>query len=334
MSKVVKSVTRAVSSVVKGAVNVVKSVASGVSSAVSSVVDVAKSVASSSIGKIIITAAAVYFGGAALMGGMSGSAAGTGFLSGMGTGVANAATSLSGAWGSALSGNFSTAGSSLAAGFQGTVAAGAPMAMGAGSGLTLGASGVGTTSGLSAGAGVGGAGGLSAGASGLTAGAGSAATFAPTVGATLAGGAAPAAAAGKGLIGSLTPMGQYAAITGGTQLVGGVVQGYGADKAQQEQQAYEEQQANEQRGRYDASVQEFSKQANAGAARSNDNTSYGTGVAYDPMAESRALSDRYRAEFEARQAQRGIVGRGMRPTQAQPMANNGYPVYNPAYSRG
>jgi hypothetical protein len=179
---------------------------------------------------------------------------------------------------------------------------------------------------------------LSAGAGGLTAGAGSTAAFntgiAPSLGATLAGGAAPAAAAGKGLIDSLTPMGQYAAITGATQLVGGVVQGYGADKAQQEQQAYEEQQANEQRGRYDASVQEFSKQANAGAARSNDNTSYGTGVAYDPMAESRALSDRYRAEFEARQAQRGIVGRGMRPTQAQPMANNGYPVYNPAYSRG
>ena len=58
MSKVVKGVGRATGKVAKGVGNVVKKVAS------------------SKFGKILLTAATVYFGGAALMGGLSSSAAG------------------------------------------------------------------------------------------------------------------------------------------------------------------------------------------------------------------------------------------------------------------
>lgn len=240
MSKVVKSVARAVTSVVKGVVNVVKKVASGVTNLV-------KKVASSKLGKILVTAAAVYFGGAALAGGFGSSAAGGSFLSGMGTGVANAASSLSTAWSSALSGNFASAGSSLSAGFQGTTTAlqAANAATAAGT--------AGTTAAMSGG-------------------------FAPTsaVTATQVAGALPAAApASTGLIGGLSPMGQYAAISGATQLVGGAVQGYGAQKAQEEQRNYEQQQADAARDRYNQNVgvnwwdapSEPNQVAQAGAAK-------------------------------------------------------------------
>jgi len=102
MSKVVKGVFRAVSKVVKGVVNTVKKVAK------------------SKIGKIIMAAALVYFGGAAIMGGMQGVSAGTGFLSGAGTGISNAWTSLLQAGSSALKGSFTEAGKALSAGFQGS----------------------------------------------------------------------------------------------------------------------------------------------------------------------------------------------------------------------
>jgi len=116
MSKVVSGIGNALGSVVKGAVNVVKSVGSGVSGLV-------KNIASSKLGKAVMIAAAIYFGGAALSGGFSSMGAGGSFFSGMGTGVANAASSLSTAWTSAMSGNFSQAGSALSSGFSGEVAA-------------------------------------------------------------------------------------------------------------------------------------------------------------------------------------------------------------------
>lgn len=122
MSKVVSGIGNAISGVVKGAVKAVSSVTSGVS-------DLAKSFTGSSFGKAIMMAAAIYFGGAALSGGF-GAAEGTTFLEGMGTGVANAATSLSTAWGSAMSGNLSQAGSQVATGFGGE-AAGAGASTGA-----------------------------------------------------------------------------------------------------------------------------------------------------------------------------------------------------------
>ena len=108
MSKVVKGIGRAISGVVKGVTNVVKKVAK------------------SKLGKILITAAAIYFGGAALQGAMQGASAGSGFLgsissglSGAAQGVANAWTSLGTAASQAIGGNFANAGNALSTGIQG-----------------------------------------------------------------------------------------------------------------------------------------------------------------------------------------------------------------------
>lgn len=108
MSSVVKAVGNAVSSVVKGAVNVVKDVAKGVG-------NFAKQIGSSTLGKAVLLAATIYFGGAAIAGGYGGFATGGagGILSGMGAGVSSAASSLSSAWTSAMAGNFAEAGSTL-----------------------------------------------------------------------------------------------------------------------------------------------------------------------------------------------------------------------------
>jgi hypothetical protein len=318
MSKAVKSIGRAVSKVVQGTVKAVSSI-------VNKTVNVVKKFAKSKIGKVIIMAAAIYFGGAALAGGFSSSAAGGSFLSGMGTGVANAASSLSGAWTAATAGNFSAAGSSLSAGFQGTTTA--LQAANAGAitnGMTQ-AQMLATQN---------------AGISGATAATNSAAATAfpaSAAGAGAGGSSAlaltPQAVAGsKGLIGSLSPMGQYAAISGATQLVGGAVQGYGAQKAQEDERKYAEQQLAEQRARYESSVQDFSNSANAqrDAAQAAENR-YAP-AAFDPVAEATAIGDRYRAEFEARNPTTGLVARGMQ--FQQPQTNNNFPVYNPYYFRG
>lgn len=89
----------AVSGVVKGIGNAVNDAVKGVGS-------LAKQIYESKIGKALIIAGAVYFGGAALAGGFGSAGAGGSFLSGMGTGVSTAATSLSSAWSSALSADF------------------------------------------------------------------------------------------------------------------------------------------------------------------------------------------------------------------------------------
>lgn len=115
MSKVVKGVGRAIGKVFKG-----------VKKAVSKVW---KAVKKSKILKTVAIAAAVYFGGAAIMGGISG-AGGGGILSGMSTGISNAATSLSNAWGAITSGNISAAASHLGAGIQGTTTAATTAAAG------------------------------------------------------------------------------------------------------------------------------------------------------------------------------------------------------------
>jgi len=106
MTKIVQGIGDAIGDVVKGVVNVVKNVADGVG-------DLARSIADSPIGKAILIAGAVYFGGAALAGGFGESAAGGSFLSGMGTGVESAATGLSSAWSSTLAGNFGEAASTI-----------------------------------------------------------------------------------------------------------------------------------------------------------------------------------------------------------------------------
>lgn len=106
MSKVVQGIGDAIGDVVKGAISVVKNVADGVG-------DLARGIANSPIGKAILIAGAIYFGGAALAGGFGQAAGGGSFLSGMGTGVASAAETLSSAWSSTLAGNFGEAASGI-----------------------------------------------------------------------------------------------------------------------------------------------------------------------------------------------------------------------------
>jgi hypothetical protein len=111
MSKVVSGIGNAVSGVVKGAVKAVSSVTSGIGG-------LAKSLTSSSLGKAIVMAAAIYFGGAALSGGF-GAAEGTTFLEGMGQGVSSAANSLSSGWSSAFGSSGAAAGETAAGGAGG-----------------------------------------------------------------------------------------------------------------------------------------------------------------------------------------------------------------------
>ena len=241
MSKVVKKVGRAIGKVVKGAVNVVKKVAS------------------SKIGKVLITAAAVYFGGAALAGGFSSSAAGGSFLSGMGTGLSNAAASLGQAWTSVLSGNLSGAGSAISSGFQGLNAAQA---------AGTAAQAVGTA----------------AEAAGAFSGATS--TGLPTV----AGDAANVLTNKSGLVsGILNGMGdrsKAALITGGSQFLGNTVQGVANQKV-----------AADQRARYENSVQQYRQQAEKGIQPGGEYVPQGPN--YDPVLEARNLAEKYGAMANA-----------------------------------
>lgn len=306
----VKSVARAVTSVVKGVVNVVKKVVKASITSFKKVAQVVQKIAKSKIGKVIIAAAAIYFGGAALAGGFSASASGGSFLAGMGTGVSNAAASLSTAWSSALSGNFAQAGSSIAQGFSGqaasTLASGAVPAAAS----TVAANGVSTIGG---------------------------ATITPS-GSIALQGAAPAAAKAATGFSSLSPLTQYGLISGGMQLAGGVIQGVGQSKAIQEQQDAQAQAQADERARNQAAYEEAVRQLRGGS------TSVGAGqdgsfaptstASYDALAEARAINDRQRAAFDQQYgAPRpyGIIAQSM---QNNPMTNNNFPVYNPYYYRG
>lgn len=77
---------------------VLKGVGDAVSGAVKGVGDLATQIYKSDIGKAIIIAGAIYFGGAALAGGFGTMGTSASFLSGMGAGVSSAATSLQAAW--------------------------------------------------------------------------------------------------------------------------------------------------------------------------------------------------------------------------------------------
>jgi hypothetical protein len=227
MSKAVKSVGRAVSKVVKGVTNAVKKVAS------------------SKLGKILITAAAVYFGGAALMGGMQGAAAGQGFFGSLSSGLSGAAQGIGNAWSSlgtattqALGGNFANAGNALSTGFQGGTASmvdGAmvsqPLSIAKAAPMST------PTAPMSA---------------------------PPTSGVDMNAvlGKAPPQMSipgvnvptppPTGLVGSImsSPYTAPALISGGTQLIGGAMQGYGA----QQQQKKQEQMAADERQRYNTNV--------------------------------------------------------------------------------
>lgn len=212
MSKAVSSVGRAIGGVVKGVVNTVKGAINGVN----------KLFGGSKFGKILLTAAAIYFGGAALMGGFGASAAGGSFLSGMGAGISSAASGISGAWSAITAGEIGAAGSSLASGFTGANAAGAATAGG---------------SALAGGAGAGAFTGQTS--TGLATVAGDAANVAATAGKT---------AAGSSILNS--PYTAPALISGGTALIGGAMQG----KALQDQRNFEIEQQRLARERYGANV--------------------------------------------------------------------------------
>lgn len=237
MSKAVKKVGRFVKKVVKGVGNALKKFSK------------------SGFGKIILAAATVYFGGAALMGAMGGaSAAGTGFMStlsgaisGAGAGISSAWTGLTGAASAAMGGNFAAAGSSLSGGFTGAYGAGSGAVLGTGTGLTASAGGAtGLTAPASSAATSGGSQyALTAGTgnAGLTAGS---STIAPAIGAT------PAASPGiiSGAWNGLGDYGKMAAVQAG----GKIIEGAGQQKALKEQQEREDQLAENARNRYNENV--------------------------------------------------------------------------------
>ena len=331
MSKVVSGIGNAISGVVKGVVNVVKGVVKGVG-------DLAKSIASSKLGKAIIIAGAIYFGGAALAGGFGSSAAGGSFLSGMGAGVSSAASTLSGAWSSVMAGNFSQAAGAVGnawgtAGATAAQAAGATAAQAAGTGAmavsptatptavtapTVGAptavanGGVQTQAQMLAAQNAG-----IPGADALT----SAALKAP---------AAAAAPAATGFA-SLSPLAQYGAITAGTQVVGGMIQGAGQKAAQEDQRDYELRMAQEARDRYNANV-------GTSLWGSNQPVNPVTGMpgvnAWDPQQAARDINARYSGQpMVATVGSPGVINRNIGTVQpGTPMANNNYPVYNPYYA--
>lgn len=245
MTKIVEGIGDAIGSVVKGVVSVVEGVVKGVG-------DLVKGIADSPIGKAILIAGAVYFGGAALAGGFGSSAAGGSFLSGMGTGVASAAETLSGAWSSTLAGNFGEAASSIGNAF-GTAGTAGGNSAAMTQALQTGASALSSSGAAIPGAAAPAGTGLTAGGTGLTAGgsagqglvangmsaAGStvspyalvqpASTLASTLPAAL-----PAAAPAASWWAGVDPYLKTAAVMGGTQVVGGLISGAGQASAAQE----------------------------------------------------------------------------------------------------
>jgi hypothetical protein len=236
VSKVVKGVGRAIGKVVKGVGNVVKKVAK------------------SKLGKILVGAALVYFGGAALMGGIGGAGAAatgsgiSGFFTGAGAGLSSAAQGISGAW-TALTGGGGSVMGSLSGGLTGASSAGATAVSGlggsvVGGGITPGiVSQTGSIATPAAGSTVGTVGGsslvpaapvnysLASGAPGGLSTVG--ANIAPTVG---AGAANPGLISGA--LNALGPYGKAAAVSGALQLGGAMY----AKKEQED--ATEEQRAN------------------------------------------------------------------------------------------
>lgn len=153
------------SKVVKGVGNVVKSVGRAVGNVVKGAANLVKKVATSKIGKIVLGAAAIYFGGAALTGAFNGAtgAGSSGFwgtignaISGTGTGLNSAWTGLANAGGNLFTANFDKIGGDLAGAFKaatptaatGTLVSTGGAVAGGASTLTSSAAGGGVMSGL------------------------------------------------------------------------------------------------------------------------------------------------------------------------------------------
>lgn len=93
-----KEVSQAFGGIGDAVTGVLKGVGDAVDGAVKGVGTLAKQIWDSDVGKAIVIAGAIYFGGAALSGGFGSAGAGGSFFSGMGTGVASAADSMALAW--------------------------------------------------------------------------------------------------------------------------------------------------------------------------------------------------------------------------------------------
>jgi hypothetical protein len=268
MSKVVKSIGRAIGKVVKGVTKVVKKVAK------------------SKFGKVLVAAAAIYFGGAALMGGLSAPAGSglSGFMSGAGSGISNAWSSLLSAGSSAMSGNFAQAGSQLASGFQGGTAA----STGA---QTFAPSGIDFLTGNNAAVASQSLGAMPSTSPYINPATG-ANPLAPLV-------QAPPAPPSSGFWSSY---GGAGAMIAGSQLAGGLISGVGQSKAQQEQRAYEERTAADARDRYNAN---FGSSLWGSPVEEDPSYGYGAGVSSTlppapPSTQPRPL---------ALLPQRGLIGR-------------------------
>jgi hypothetical protein len=230
MSKAVKSVGRAISKVQKGMVNLVKKQWAGV-----------KKFAKSKIGKVIIGAALIYFGGAALMGAMGTSgaaaAAGTSGLTGAAANVGAAWSSLGTAGSALAAGEFGTAASALGSGISGTAASAGGSALAGAGGSALAGEAVGTAANTAANTAF-----TGATETGLATLPGDAANVLGKVG----------TGGNTGMIGKMMSS-QYAApalIQGGTQLIGGIMQGKGAQQQQEQQIAM----AEDDRKRYNTNI--------------------------------------------------------------------------------
>jgi hypothetical protein len=150
--------------------------------------------------------------------------------------------------------------------------------------------------------------------------------------APLASAAAPAApaAAATGFNG-MSSLAQYGAITAGTQVVGGLIQGAGQKQAAEDQRAYEARMAQEARDRYNANV----GASLWGSSQPIDpNTGLPGANAWDPQQAARDINARYGASPSvATVGSPGLINRNLTTVPAgTPMANNNYPVYNPYYA--
>jgi hypothetical protein len=291
MSKAVSGVGNAIGGVLKGAVNLVKDVGNGIGRIV-------KDIGSSDIGKAILIAGAVYFGGAALSGGFGASAGGGSFFSGMGAGVSSAASSLSSAWTSTLAGNFAEAGSTIGSAWTGAGNAG--MATNPGWVANTGALPLTPTPAVAPAAPPPAASAMNSGA--VTSGG-------SPLGVNLPPAAPPPPPASTSFWNSIkaSPYTAPALISGGMQVGGAYIQGQAQEKQLQDQRDYEARMAKEQRDRYNANV-------GAPLWSSQQAPIYQSGTAaWDPYAEARART----AQIAAAGAQpQGVAARYMNPTPA------------------
>lgn len=233
MSKEIGQVFGGIGDAVGG---VLKGVGDAVDGAVKGVGSLAKQIYESKIGKAIIIAGAIYFGGAALAGGFGTVGTSTSFLSGMGAGVSTAATSLEAAWTLAGQGEFAAAAGKIGGSYG--------AAFDAGAGITAAPTTAALTSATTV-ASAPAAAPVTAGAPGVLNPA--AAELYTPVAQTAAGAGAPAAtqpwyAQALDYITPKSELAQYGLISGAATIGGNLIAGIGQQQAVEDQRNYEAEQ--------------------------------------------------------------------------------------------